>query len=158
MKLSSLISENELVFPSPETAETDVAGVCADSRKLRAGELFFSLDGSRANMYDAVLKGAIAVVTDGRRDERFPVPVLTVKDAREAFALACLRICGNPQKKLRLCAVTGTNGKTTVAAMLSDILREGGYTTFLIGTEGAGSGSNPEKTGYTTPPPEILAP
>lgn len=158
MKLSSVISESELIFLPFGAADIDAIGVCADSRKLRPGELFFSLDGSRANMYDAARKGAIAVVTDSAPDERFPVPTVIVKDAREAFALACLAICGNPQKKLRLCAVTGTNGKTTVSAMLSEILREGGYNTFLIGTEGAGSGNDPEKTGYTTPPPDILAP
>lgn len=79
MKLSSVISESELIFLPFDAADIDAIGVCTDSRKLRPGELFFSLDGSRANMYDAARKGAIAVVTDSAPDERFPVPTAIVK-------------------------------------------------------------------------------
>ncbi len=157
MKLSELISKNDILIMPCDAESIDASGVCADSRKLRSGELFFSLDGSKANMYDAAMKNACAVVTDAPPEDRLPARTVIVRDAREAFSLACLHFCGDPQKKLRLCAVTGTNGKTTVASMLSEILKEGGYKTFLIGTEGAGSGSDFEKTGYTTPPPEILS-
>lgn len=158
MKLSELIHQNEIILLPKEIGDIEVNGIGADSRRIKPGELFFSLDGSIANMYDAVIKGASAIVTDTVTDGRFPVPTVITKDAREAFALACLRIYGDPQKKLRLCAVTGTNGKTTTANMLSAILYEGGYTSCVIGTEGADFGGETIKTGYTTPPPDVLAP
>lgn len=158
MKLSELIHQDEIILLPKETGDIRITGVGADSRRIKSGELFFSLDGNPAHMHDAVIKGAAAVVTDTVTDGRFPVPTIITDDAREAFARACLRMCGDPQKKLRLCAVTGTNGKTTTANMLSAILYEGGYTSCVIGTEGARFGDETIKTGYTTPPPEILAP
>ena len=92
MKLSELIHQNEIILLPKEIGDIEVNGVGADSRRIKPGELFFSLDGSIANMYDAVIKGASAVVTDTVTDGRFPVPTVITKDAREAFALACLRI------------------------------------------------------------------
>lgn len=157
MKLSELIFEAEAHYPE-EWGGCEISALCADSRNVSRGALFFLTKPVEAYAREAVLSGAAAIVSENPTIERFPVPVITVPDVSKAFALAALRFCGNPQKKLRLCAVTGTNGKTTVAHMLAAILEEGGYSAAVIGTEGAEFCGETVKTGYTTPPPDILAP
>ena len=97
MKLSELISKNDILIMPCDAESIDASGVCADSRKLRSGELFFSLDGSKANMYDAAMKNACAVVTDAPPEDRFPARTVIVRDTREAFSLAC--ICAATRKK-----------------------------------------------------------
>lgn len=65
---------------------------------------------------------------------------------------------GNPQNRLKIIAVTGTNGKTTTAHVLNSILNASGRKSCFIGTLGAYIGDSVSETGFTTPPPEILAP
>ncbi len=72
------------------------------------------------------------------------------EDTRRLLAYAMARFCGDPQKKLRVIGVTGTNGKTTVSGLLAHILRQAGRRCELIGTNNCG--------GYTTPIPEMLFP
>ena len=87
--------------------------------------------------------GAIGVAAVGRPD-------IICEDTRRFLAYAMAELCGNPQKKLRVIGVTGTNGKTTVSSMIAHILRQSGRRCELVGTNNCG--------GYTTPIPEILFP
>ena len=79
-------------------------------------------------------------------------------EKRASEALFWQNKMGNPQKSLRLVAVTGTNGKTSVSTLLADILRKNGEKTGLIGTVSCSDGVTATASDYTTPPPAILYP
>ena len=77
---------------------------------------------------------------------------------RAAEALSWQNKTGNPQRSLRLIAVTGTNGKTSVSTLLAELLRKSGEKTGLIGTVSCSDGKTETASSYTTPPPAILYP
>jgi UDP-N-acetylmuramoyl-L-alanyl-D-glutamate--2,6-diaminopimelate ligase len=103
-----------------------IAGVTADSRKVRPGFLFAALPGARANGRDfamgAVEAGAAAVLS-AEAIPGLPAPVVLASDPRRAYALAAAAFWGNqPQTCV---AVTGTNGKTSVAGFCRQIFAAG---------------------------------
>ena len=170
--LSALLTEARL--PVPEGAEgVTVSGLSADSRRVRAGDLFIAICGlntdARAHIPEALAKGASALVCESDKGE-FPagtIPVITVPNARVAMACLYDAFYGHPAAGLRLVGVTGTNGKTSVSTMLHRILRAAGIPCGLIGTVGcyAPLGSAPLLRedgqpfgGMTTPDPEELYP
>lgn len=121
-------------------AERVVAGVCDDSRRLRAGEIFVAVKGSavdgRQFVNEAVERGASVVVgEDLPASER--ALVVNVPDARAALAALAQRwygVDGAGLSGLKLLGVTGTNGKSTVAFMTRAILRAAGLRCGMLGT------------------------
>lgn len=108
----------------------------ADSRKVRAGDLFLCLPGFTVDGHDyaaqAVNAGAAALVVERELD--LDVPQLLVKDARYAMAVLSDAFFGAPSRRLNVIGVTGTNGKTTTTYLIEHILNESGTKTGLIGT------------------------
>lgn len=119
-----------------EMPDGEVSGIATDSRAVRPGNVFIALRGIHADGHQyirqALSSGALMAVGECRMPG-----VYTVPDSREACARLYDAYFGHPGKDLRLFAVTGTNGKTTTAAMLSHILNTAGSPTGLIGTLGA---------------------
>ncbi|PYI54656.1 UDP-N-acetylmuramoyl-L-alanyl-D-glutamate--2,6-diaminopimelate ligase [Paenibacillus flagellatus] len=117
-------------------AGTLVTGVQADSRKVRPGDLFLCVPGLVSDGHDFAAKaaeaGAAALVVE--RDVPVDLPKLFVRDARYAMAAVACRFYGYPSRELKLIGVTGTNGKTTTAAIIEHILRDRGFGTGLMGT------------------------
>jgi UDP-N-acetylmuramoyl-L-alanyl-D-glutamate--2,6-diaminopimelate ligase len=121
-----------------------VRGVQYDSRRISAGDIFVAMRGGTTdgNRYvDAALrKGAAAVVTDSAEvfaDLRVQQPELAlarVEYGRRALAEVSGAIFGHPERALKLSAVTGTNGKTTTAFLLEQLLVSAGRTSLLLGT------------------------
>jgi len=119
----------ELTAPlgvEPEEAWGDVliTGICEDSRKVSAGDLFVAIPGTKVDggtyASDAADCGAVAVVAERALD--LPVPTLVVSDARRALALLAARFFGSATEQLHTVAVTGTNGKTTVCHWIAHLL------------------------------------
>ena len=81
---------------------------------------------------------------------------LRCADLRQATAFVFANFHGNPQDKLKVIGVTGTNGKTTTTTLIRHILCSMGMTCGLIGTNGDAVGADRSSTGYTTPIPQIL--
>jgi UDP-N-acetylmuramoyl-L-alanyl-D-glutamate--2,6-diaminopimelate ligase len=79
-----------------------------------------------------------------------------VKSGRAAWAYLAAHAFGEPQDEMTVLAVTGTNGKTSTAWMVGELLRGAGLPCLTIGTLGADFGDGPEPTGHTTPDPDIL--
>ena len=118
----------------------DVKGITHDSRRVRRGNVFAAVPGETVHGVEfvdqAVAAGAAAVLSNRRRPKRIDVPWITVKKPRATMAQAAWVLAGNPQRKLRLIGVTGTNGKSTTAHLISHLLNAAGHPTAFVGTLG----------------------
>jgi UDP-N-acetylmuramoyl-L-alanyl-D-glutamate--2,6-diaminopimelate ligase len=114
-----------------------VTCLITDSRRVVPGALFFAIGGLRTdgNFYveEAVDRGAVAIVSEQDLGTHFPIDFIQVKDVRETLALVSRRFYDNPDEKLRIAGITGTNGKTTVS-MLTQHLLGGCDSVGLLGT------------------------
>ncbi|MFI4933293.1 MAG: UDP-N-acetylmuramoyl-L-alanyl-D-glutamate--2,6-diaminopimelate ligase [Caulobacterales bacterium] len=130
-----------------------IAGVTADSRKVKPGFLFAALPGVKADgrsfIGAAIAAGAAAVLVE-EPVEAGPVPIVTVRAARRAYALAAAAFHG---AQPGVCvAVTGTNGKTSVATFCRQIFQRLGHVSASMGTLGVRTGDvQITPPGLTTP-------
>src|SRR6202521_2315561 len=138
MKLADLLSDETPI--DARHAGLDVTGVSADSRKIRPGDVFVAVSGAKADGLRFV-PGAVAVLAERAPDAPLSagVPLVRVADARRALALAAARLF--PRQPATIVAVTGTSGKTSVAAFVRQIWARLGRRAASIGTLGvAGPG------------------
>ena len=126
----------------PAVADRHIEDLTLDSREVRPGSCFIALagqqdDGSRYAA-QAITRGALAVVAErALHDLRLDVPVLHSPRLRQHLGILANRFFDTPSASLKLCAVTGTNGKTTVAHLLAQAVEQMGETAGYIGTLGA---------------------
>ncbi len=125
-----------------------VSGLAWDSRRVRPGDLFFALPGTKHDGHafaaEAVRRGAVAVVAE-RPLPGLSVPVVLVPKARAALAQAACAFYGHPTQKLSTIGVTGTNGKTTVVHFLGQLLPQcETLTTVRVEEEGLSCVTTPE--------------
>ena len=116
--------------------EMEVSSLHYDTRQVKPGGLFvaiqgFATDGHRY-IQDAVKRGAVAVVS--QKPCAAPIPVLQVDDSRKALAILADRFFGHPSRYLTIIGITGTNGKTTTAYLIENILLAAGFQVGVIGT------------------------
>lgn len=139
--------------------DTEVTGISSDSRQVGPGVVFFALAGIKtdgaAYAADAAKRGAAAIVAGkGSAVAGLPVPVFAVDDPRLALALSAARYFGRqPQTMV---AVTGTSGKTSVAAFTRQIWEQSGFAAASIGTTGVVAPRRNEYGSLTTPDPVDL--
>jgi UDP-N-acetylmuramoyl-L-alanyl-D-glutamate--2,6-diaminopimelate ligase len=113
-----------------------VADVVHDSRQVVAGALFCCIGGENEDGHDfaeqAIRAGATALVVD----HVLPIdaPQVVVRDARMSMGLLAAALRNFPSTRMHVVGVTGTNGKTTTAHVLAEILRAHGWKTEVIGT------------------------
>ncbi|MFH2212534.1 MAG: UDP-N-acetylmuramoyl-tripeptide--D-alanyl-D-alanine ligase [Pseudomonadota bacterium] len=124
-------------------ADATFTSVTSDSRTIAPGSLFIALRGERFDGHEfvskAIQQGAAAAMVDQaaaeqHRTEWKDMPLLVVADTR--LALGQLAALWRGQRQLRLAAITGSNGKTTVKEMLAAILREAVGQDAVLATEG----------------------
>jgi UDP-N-acetylmuramoyl-L-alanyl-D-glutamate--2,6-diaminopimelate ligase len=159
LKLTELTTSPAAIDPDPE-----IVGLSADSRQIRPGFLFAALQGTatdgRRFAGDAAENGAVAILTDD--------PTALALDARQRRRVA-LVIDSNPQRRLALCAarfhhrqprticaVTGTNGKTSVAHFTRELWDALGRPAASLGTLGLVSPAGRRAGALTTPDPVAL--
>lgn len=140
-------------------ADAEVAEVTSDSRRSGPGTVFVAVAGTKADgasyAADAVARGAVAVVAArGARLGELPVPVLAVDDPRLALAKAAAAL--HPRQPETMVAVTGTSGKTSVAAFTRQIWEHGGKAAASIGTTGVVAPGRDDYGQLTTPDPVEL--
>ena len=114
-----------------------IRSVTDNTKDFEKGDVFVCIKGSSFDGHGAAAemleKGAAAVVTE--RDLGLERQII-VPDTRKQYALLAAAYHGNPEKKLKLIAVTGTNGKTTIAHLVQAILQDNGKKCACIGTAG----------------------
>ena len=139
-----------------------VDGLCADSRVARPRSCFVAMDGVRCDGHVFVEQAlnagaALAVVQRGRRLAGSPSSVVEVSCTRTALAKLAAALYGivDAQRDvpLRIAGVTGTNGKTTVCALLSAILKEAGHQCACLGTISNSFAGFSTPSNMTTLPP-----
>lgn len=86
------------------------------------------------------------------------IPVFVVTSGRAAWSVLSARACGNPEAKLKMIGVTGTNGKTSTAWMTRQLLQLVGIKVAMVGTLGAWIGDEFFETKHTTPDPDFFYP
>ena len=156
MRLRDLFSTDAAIEPQAEAVK--VSGLAVDSRVVKPGDLFFALAGSKTDgsrfIESAIAAGAVAVACEHAPPGERRVPFVVTPNTRRALALAAAKFY--PKQPATIAAVTGTSGKTSVAAFTRQIWQELGHASASIGTIGLVS---PKRTVYgslTTPDPIAL--
>ena len=151
--LSALLRD---IVSVPTELDRYVDDLTLDSREVQAGSCFVALaghhdDGSRYAA-QAIAQGALAVLAERPlRNLRADVPVICRPDLRHHLGTLAKRFFATPAAALKLCAVTGTNGKTTVAHLLAQAVEQMGEAAGYIGTLGAGALAELAPLANTTP-------
>jgi UDP-N-acetylmuramoyl-L-alanyl-D-glutamate--2,6-diaminopimelate ligase len=156
-----LIGDMQLERLIAALAPTDVTGSAAaeirelayDAREVPADSLFFCIPGAKADGHDfaaeAVDRGAAALVVERPLD--LDVPQLVVPSVRAAMSQAAVEFFGDPTATLHVAAITGTNGKTTTAYLLWEILAAAGERPGLLTNVERRVGDDVRAVGLNTP-------
>jgi UDP-N-acetylmuramoyl-L-alanyl-D-glutamate--2,6-diaminopimelate ligase len=114
-----------------------VESIAYDSRRVQKNGLFVAMRGENRDGHEfighAIEKGASVIVAE-REEEHSRATCLVVENARSALADLSATFYGLPAQRLKLAAVTGTNGKTTITFLIKHICEKAGLRCGLIGT------------------------
>lgn len=167
------------VVPSARIKQADhalgnveVTGICSDSRELQSGHLFAALQGGEQHgldHLDEVNRKAVALLVDAdderAREVETTLPVLRVVSLGQRLGEIAAEFYDQPTANMKVCGVTGTDGKTSVCYFVASVLKELGLSAGYIGTLGWGLLSPGDAAGHsteladnplTTPPPVKL--
>lgn len=161
MRLSDMWMDDMNSGQKAGAVNPEITGVTCDSRRVAPGFLFAAIPGSahdgRDYIADALDRGAAAILAPpGTRlpDGYEATPLLDTDNPRRRYALLAARFY--PRQPETVAAVTGTNGKTSVASFLRQIWKQAGHHAASAGTLGIQSGVFSRDDGLTTPDPADL--
>ncbi len=139
MKLLKDILYKVAVVDEVGSADISIFKIEFDSRKVESGDLFIAQKGVTVDGHNYIQKaidlGASVIVC-----EVFPMKLdstvvyIRVVDSNVALAIIAANYYDNPSQKLKLIGITGTNGKTTIATLLYNLLKKGGKKVGLLST------------------------
>ena len=137
MKLDVLVKGIDII-KTVNFENVEITGISYNSKTIQKGEIFVCLKGEYSDGHNfaqmAVENGAAALFCE--QELALDIPQVIVASTRHQIADLAVNFYENPSKKLKLIAVTGTNGKTTVTHLLQRIIEEVGNKCALIGTLG----------------------
>lgn len=152
MKLIELMKQ--LPLTTYEGQDVDITDMQQDSRLVTPGTLFICIDGYTVDGHDyvdkAIQQGAVAILAQKPLAET-RVPVIVVEDTNRAMAILAGAFFNHPTQAMKMIAVTGTNGKTTVTHLIEHVLRSVNQVTGLVGTMYQKIGDTIQTTKNTTP-------
>src|SRR6185295_12963381 len=158
MKLGDLIGQDGTV--DARFAALDVTGITADSRKVKRGDLFVAVPGTKQDglgfVPQALAAGAAAIMAE-RAPDNLPTGIAFVRAGNVHAALAFAAARFYPRQPGTIAAVTGTSGKTSVAAFTRQIWASLGCEAASIGTIGLVTAKGESYGSLTTPDPIELA-
>ncbi|MCB1231729.1 MAG: UDP-N-acetylmuramoyl-L-alanyl-D-glutamate--2,6-diaminopimelate ligase [Verrucomicrobiae bacterium] len=154
MKLAEIIADLAVKSVSGPL-DTEIDGICYDSRKAGPGRLFCALPGEKVDgndFVDSVIEnGAAAILSQKPYPADCPVPWVLVSDARAAMAAAAATFFGHPSHDFPVVGVTGTNGKSTTAFLTHYLMAASWFRAGLVGTFQYQVGENILPAPHTTP-------
>ena len=131
MKLNELLKNVE-VLNTQGDVDVEITGVNIDSRRIEAGHLFVAIPGTVTDGHKFIPKaielGATAVLCEKLPEEQDPkVTFVQVASTESCVGEVATQFYGDPSRKLKLVAVTGTNGQTTITTLLYNMFRKIGH-------------------------------
>ncbi len=138
-----------------------VEGLQLDSREIKSGEAFIAFEGMKIDRHDfikdAIDSGARVIICEEWPSETVPqVTYVQVEGLKEKVGQLASNFYGQPSRKLKMVAVTGTNGKTSVATLGYQAIRSLGYKSGLLSTTGVYVDNEKFEATHTTPDPISL--
>jgi UDP-N-acetylmuramoyl-L-alanyl-D-glutamate--2,6-diaminopimelate ligase len=156
MKLRNLFSDDTVI--DAQAGELAIKGLAVDSRVVKPGDVFFALPGAKTDgsrfIEQALAAGAVAVVGEQAPQGDQRAAFIATSNPRRALALAAAKFYA--RQPATIAAVTGTSGKTSVAAFTRQIWQRLGYPSASIGTIGLVSPKRNIYGSLTTPDPIAL--
>ena len=154
-----MLLSNLLGSAKKEYRKISVKGICFDSRKVKKKDIFFAIKGNQTSgtkfVNEAISKGASAIVSTKKiKYKSDQIPLILVKDIRKSLSEACSKFY--KKKPTNIIAVTGTNGKSSVAYFFYKILSFNKISVASIGTLGIISKKYNKKINLTTMDPLSL--
>ena len=156
-KLAQVLPESSVCYPDGLAVGADnpeISALASDSRKITPGTMFACVRGEHCDGHgfapSAAESGAAALLCERPLSVRLPQIILH-GDIRRKMGVAASVLYGNPSSKLKMIAITGTNGKTTSAFLTRSILNKAGIKTGLLGTVYNMDGKRCEDAEHTTP-------
>ena len=137
MKLSLLLAS---MGTELKEEDKEISYITDNSKKVKENTLFVMHKNGEEFLNEALSKGAVAVIGEKALCDN----AYLSSDTRKDYNILCRKFFDNPEKRLKMIAVTGTNGKTSVSALLSHILNLNGHKTGLIGTVFGNEMTTPE--------------
>lgn len=139
MKTLSQILATSKVKSIQGNADIEILAIVFDSRKVQQGTCFVATRGTTVDGHQfiatAINAGAIAIVCEELPNEILPtITYVLVENSSETLGLLASSFFDNPSSKMKLVAITGTNGKTSNATLLHHLFRELGYNVGLLST------------------------
>ena len=136
-----------------------IKGISFDSRNVKRKDIFFAISGSTTSgknfIQEAISKGASVIISSKKNGYKdFAVPLILVKDVRKTLSEVCSKFY--KKKPKNIIAVTGTNGKSSVADFFYQILNFNKAKAASIGTLGIFSKKYKKKTNLTSMDPKFL--
>src|SRR5436853_5575874 len=132
--LAAALSPRQVIGPLDRVVES----IAYDSRRVQRNGLFVALRGEKTDGHQfieqAVEKGATVIVTEQEVLQSPRATCVVVENTRTALADLAATFYGRPARRLKLAAVTGTNGKTTTTFLMKHICEKAGLRCGLIGT------------------------
>ena len=154
--LTELLQKASLQLPASPSMQVIVHNIVSDSRQVQPGSLFVALEGTSSDGHrfipDAIQRGAVAIV--GTKPlTKLDLPYVQVQDSHEALAYLAAAYYHYPARKITVIGITGTEGKTTTANLIFQIMKEAGLQTGMISSVDAVIGEQVLDTGFhvTTP-------
>lgn len=119
--------------------EAGVDQIVFDSRKVAKGSAFVAVSGTQVDGHrfipQAIEEGATVIICEQLPDTAVEgVTYVQVLNAQKALGIMAANFYDHPSEKLKVIAITGTNGKTTTATLLHQLFMELGYITGLLST------------------------
>jgi len=159
MRLADLIHDLDVQAVTPAAGDIRVCDITEDSRTVLPGSLFVARGGAKSDgrkyVTHAIAAGASVILSDTALDLG-PHPhgavMLVARDVPGVTAAIAERFYGNPSSKLHLIGVTGTNGKTTIAFVVHQLLNAAKKRCGLISTVLIDDGREKAEASMTTPP------
>ena len=144
---------------SKEYKNIYIRGIAFDSRKVKKGDIFFAIKGSKTSgvqfINEAIINGASVIISsESAKIISYKKPIILVKNIRKSLSEACSKFY--KQKPKNIIAVTGTNGKSSVADFFYQILNFNNISVASIGTLGIYSKNYNKKTNLTSMNPLLL--
>lgn len=148
------------ILPVEQISEAEISGLCLDSRAVKPRDCFIALQGEHSHglrfLEQALDAGANAILTDAEgvieNDQvSVSVPIVVVENLRKYLGEISNRFFDYPSREMTIIGVTGTNGKTSIAALLAGVLKQHFGAAAYVGTLGTGCWPDLKEQTNTTP-------